>query len=276
MGLLDDAIREHLELKRKHGAPESEIERAEQEALTPARRDPTAGAGVPAVEEVEGAPLGPDDVPPPPPPPAAEEPVAGDETEAAEPPPPPPPVDEPVYADEYAADLPPADPDAPEPALPLASEEDEDEDDLALPPEPPAQETQVRSVIEPPGAVAASSLDPEAEEAPPPGTAKPHGDPAIEEDDLDADEFEPDEVPSEEQLGREPGEPDPYRSRTTILDDPLDESAPPPPAHPPPAGDPAAADEADVLEETPDFLRETPEHDKLWFEQKPPRDFDFD
>ena len=35
------------------------------------------------------------------------------------------------------------------------------------------------------------------------------------------------------------------------------------------------ADE-DVLEETPEFLQETPEHDRLWFEQKPPRDFDFD
>ncbi len=32
----------------------------------------------------------------------------------------------------------------------------------------------------------------------------------------------------------------------------------------------------DVLEETPDFLQETPEHDRLWFEQKPPRDFDLD
>jgi hypothetical protein len=31
----------------------------------------------------------------------------------------------------------------------------------------------------------------------------------------------------------------------------------------------------DVLEETPDFLRETPEQDRLWFEQRPPRDFDF-
>ena len=256
MGLLDDAIREHLELKRKHGAPDAEIERAEQEALTPARRDPTADAGVPAVEEARGVHIDPDDVPPPPPPP-------------------PPPVDDPVYADEYAVDPPPADPDAPEPALPLASEE---EDELALPPEPPEpsqQETQVRSVIEPPGAVSASSLEREAEEAPPPGTAKPHGDPAIEDDDLDAEELDPDEVPSEEQLGG-PDEPDQYRSRTTILDDPLDESAPPPPAHPPPAGEAAAADEADVLEETPDFLRETPEHDKLWFEQKPPRDFDFD
>ncbi|HEX3691946.1 MAG TPA: hypothetical protein VHU13_01270 [Solirubrobacteraceae bacterium] len=38
-----------------------------------------------------------------------------------------------------------------------------------------------------------------------------------------------------------------------------------------------ADDEAveDVLEETPDFLRETPEHERLWFEQQPPRDFDF-
>lgn len=31
----------------------------------------------------------------------------------------------------------------------------------------------------------------------------------------------------------------------------------------------------DVLEETPDFLRETPEQERLWFEQRPPRDFDF-
>jgi len=42
-----------------------------------------------------------------------------------------------------------------------------------------------------------------------------------------------------------------------------------------PADQEPAADE-DVLEETPDFLQETPEHDRLWFEQKPPRDFDFD
>jgi hypothetical protein len=31
----------------------------------------------------------------------------------------------------------------------------------------------------------------------------------------------------------------------------------------------------DVLAETPDFLRETPEQERLWFEQRPPRDFDF-
>ena len=37
-----------------------------------------------------------------------------------------------------------------------------------------------------------------------------------------------------------------------------------------------AEDEEDVLEETPDFLEESPEDDELWFEQKPPKDFDFD
>jgi hypothetical protein len=45
------------------------------------------------------------------------------------------------------------------------------------------------------------------------------------------------------------------------------------------ADDGQVADQAesveDVLEETPDFLRETPEQERLWFEQRPPRDFDF-
>jgi hypothetical protein len=42
--------------------------------------------------------------------------------------------------------------------------------------------------------------------------------------------------------------------------------------------EPGGQEEAveDVLEETPDFLRDTPEQDRLWFEQQPPRDFDFD
>jgi hypothetical protein len=32
----------------------------------------------------------------------------------------------------------------------------------------------------------------------------------------------------------------------------------------------------DVLEDTPDFLENAPEDDELWFEQKPPKDFDLD
>ena len=43
--------------------------------------------------------------------------------------------------------------------------------------------------------------------------------------------------------------------------------------HPP--GDKEQKDE-DVLEETPEFLQDTPDHDRLWFEQRPPKDFDFD
>jgi hypothetical protein len=148
MGLLDDAIREHLELKRRHGAPDEEIQRAEQEALGPARRDTsldTVGVGVPPVEEVAGEEI--------------EEPApsAFDQpSPAAEelPPPPPPPVDDPVYADEYEVEPAPADYDEPTQIQPAreASVELESLEDLE---------------------------EEELEEAPPPGTAKPHGDPAI-------------------------------------------------------------------------------------------------
>ena len=40
MGLLDEAIREHLDLKRRRGADPAEVERAAREALSPARRQP--------------------------------------------------------------------------------------------------------------------------------------------------------------------------------------------------------------------------------------------
>src|SRR6476661_1990256 len=68
MGLLDDAIREHLELKRRRGGDAGEIERQEHEALGPVRRtrgngdeDPGEAApaaeaeGLPVAEEVEPA-----------------------------------------------------------------------------------------------------------------------------------------------------------------------------------------------------------------------------
>jgi hypothetical protein len=50
MGLLDDAIREHLELKRKHGADPNDVAQQEQEALGPGRRNEFAQAE-PAVAE---------------------------------------------------------------------------------------------------------------------------------------------------------------------------------------------------------------------------------
>ena len=38
MGLLEDAIREHLDLKRQHGADPSEVAAEEREALGPIQR----------------------------------------------------------------------------------------------------------------------------------------------------------------------------------------------------------------------------------------------
>src|SRR4051812_5607862 len=202
MGLLDDAIREHLELKRRHGVPDDELERAEQEALGPARRDATAGPGLPPLEEVPGEEV--EAVVPPPPPPPPEE-----DAEDA----PPPPVDDPVFADEYAAEPGPAD-------------------------------------FDEPGLEPVADL-PELEEAPPPGTAKPHGDPAI--GDYEEPVVDVGDAPVEAPGARV----EPDRPRPSILDAPLAEEPP------------AEGESEDVLEETPEFLQDTPEHDKLWFEQKP-------
>jgi hypothetical protein len=176
MGLLDDAIREHLELKRKHGANPDDVARQEQEALGPGQRNEFAQpeATAPAPEAEPEPPAA-----PPAEAPAVEEPPAA--VEAG-------PVDE----------------------LPR------DEPDIAE--EPPAA-----------GAPTAS-----------PGGSSPDS-PRDEDPWLDD---EPDEVPADEALEARPKR--------------------------------AGGEEEDVLEETPDFLSETPEHDRLWFEQKPPRDFDWD
>jgi len=174
MGLLDDAIREHLELKRQHGANPDEVARQEQEALGAPRRAEFAKAGEAEPDEAVAAEPLPEDEPPVV---EAQDPVdAGDEREPF---------------DVESIEAPPAEP------------------------EPDA--------VEPPP-------EPEASEA------------GYEEDPWLADER--DEVPAGETLDHpKPDEPGPAE---------------------------------DVLEETPDFLQETPEHDRLWFEQRPPRDFDWD
>ena len=53
MGLLDDAIREHLELKRKHGADPDDVARQEQEALGEGPRNEFAQPAGPAALEPE-------------------------------------------------------------------------------------------------------------------------------------------------------------------------------------------------------------------------------
>jgi hypothetical protein len=56
MGLLDEAIREHLELKRRRGADPSAIAREEREALAPVfPEEPVDDDGAAAVQEPETA-----------------------------------------------------------------------------------------------------------------------------------------------------------------------------------------------------------------------------
>jgi hypothetical protein len=210
MGLLDDAIREHLDLKRRRGADPTEIERAEQEALGPVRRGPDA-------------------------PPAG----AGDEAHFA--------YDH-EDEDEWEEDL-----DERAPAAPPRSDEEYDpfEDD--------------EEEYEPLPHGAEEDHDPE-----PPARAPAR---FADEDPFEDEEPFADEPPT--QVSRRPAEPDASESdspRPHPADRPRSESA---------GGETVEYDSLsegegeDVLEETPEFLQDTPDHDRLWFEQKPPRDFDF-
>jgi hypothetical protein len=113
MGLLDDAIREHLELKRRRGADPEEVARQEDEALGDPRRGEFAqpGAAAPesepvAIPEAEAAPYAEPDPEPAPVEPELEpapepepEPVAEDI-----PPAPPAPRDEPWLEDDDRSD----------------------------------------------------------------------------------------------------------------------------------------------------------------------------
>jgi hypothetical protein len=54
MGILDDAIREHLELRRRHGAREDELQRIEDEAFGPPARPGDADMPEGAVEAGPG------------------------------------------------------------------------------------------------------------------------------------------------------------------------------------------------------------------------------
>ena len=196
MGLLDDAIREHLELKRKHGATDEELQRKETEALGPARRD--FSPAEPASPEARGRRV-------------------RRRCRATRPRP---------HRE-------------PEPRGWL------DEDELAgrrrdAGAAPRSRHAPGRSRRQP---EPASPRRGAARAGPPRGTAPSRA-----------------------------GEPPPPRRTSDTptqgfdalsLDDDEPEET-------------EGEDGEDVLEETPDFLQDTPEHDRLWFEQKPPRDFDFD
>jgi hypothetical protein len=238
MGLLDDAIREHLELKRRRGADPGDLERAEQEALGPVRREPFSqheaefdrhaehdDAGLAydrepesrapvSVADDEGVHVG-----------GGEGPSGLSEAEYEE-----------YYDEEYY---------------------DEEEDEWERPDQQEAfEQPRYGAAAEP------SSADPSPtastgahrasvppESAPPTQAARPH-------------------ASEEEQEGEETVE---YSVEEAMRPGTRDVRGGPEHdrEHPEPPGE-------DVLEETPEFLQDAPEHDRLWFEQRPPRDFDFD
>jgi hypothetical protein len=246
MGILDDAIREHLELKRAHGASDDEVARKEAEVFGPVRQQVAA-------QPLEGDAtqmLHPADVDaletPGPRPPAAPEPEAAAPAHDLEPEP-----LQPSTEDAYAVH--PGDHPVPDPhdhAHPAAS-------DPAW-----AEDTEFFS-------------EPAAPPAPPPPDHDQHPDephPALRDHDAIHSEEHPPEPVFREQAAP-PAAPDPPVVPPPIEEPPVEE----PPLEPPPVEEPPvrAPGEDDVLEETPEFLQDAPEHDRLWFEQKPPRDFDF-
>ena len=221
MGLLDDAIREHLDLKRRRGADPAEVERAEREALGPVRRnrEPATAGGVAA----DAAPLGA-------PAPAYDH--ADEEGWAAEP-----------GIEEWDA----------EPA-PEGWTDDADSEDWVYDSMEDRPAATPRPVSPPPLELADDEdhvLEPKPEPEPEP---KPEAPPRRRFGRLSRHSAEPAPTPLEEVGGGETVE---YDVPHTVRG-----------AEPP-------SDE-DVLEETPEFLQDTPDHDRLWFEQRPPRDFDFD
>ncbi len=264
MGVLDDAIKEHLDLKRKHGAPEDEVNRQQEEALGPVRRDAAqedgdaegadgAAEAVDAVEadgDGEAAATAPDDVSPA----TAPEPAEPGEPEA-----PAGPGSALFDAEATPGVAPSADVEpAPEPEAGAA------EPVSAPPPEPDFE-------FEAPPARAP---DPAAPAEPAPEGPTESGSPPARSGDTPAQGFDPppaqdaaaEPMVAEPSRGHDSGETQEYDPFADDIEDVPDDSEAA-------EGDPA---EGDVLEDTPDFLQETPEHDRLWFEQKPPRDFDFD
>lgn len=194
MGLLDDAIREHLELKRRRGADPNEVERLEREALGPTRRPQGEVFEAPDVAEA-GSAQGYRD---------------GESAENWNQP-----GDDHSFADhgtEFAAD--------------------DVFEDWAVPEREPIPSGE--------GGPAEGGRGVEGDA---PGPAPP--------------------TPADEAAAVDSIEEHHYVDQDTVEHDVEAEHL-------------EHSEEDDMLEETPEFLQDTPDHDRLWFEQRPPRDFDLD
>jgi hypothetical protein len=231
MGILDDAIKEHPELKRAHGASDEEIRRKEAEVFGAVRQEAPAAAPADAQQAEELEPL------------------------------------QPAPEDPYAVH--PGDELVPDPDVPHAAHD-----------EPAGGEDWTAAAEAGAGTLESSEIEP-GPPTPPPTHDHHH------------DEQHPALV-DHDHIGGEEHAPEPvFRQTAETPTAPPDAPLDPAPVDDPPVGDPpvenpeideppprqspeqASDDEEDVLEETPEFLQDAPEHDRLWFEQKPPRDFDF-
>jgi len=298
MGILDEAIREHLELKRQHGAGDSELQQLEDEAFGQADRpgdeqatDPLAEAPTefmeqPEVAEDEGARREPTIADLQEPPPAAEESVATAEEPSA--------MEHEIVADPVEAAAP---DDEPDPASAGHSTEERQaiaeqptemfdvEQELGGPPNPTDEEIVEEEIAEPrlaPTDPLAGLEETEEAEVSVQGPAPDDDDEYDDEDDAFWNEQRlSDEL---DQALEAPRDPEPELEVEEVVkpaaepeseeyDEPEAVEEPEPVAE---AESAAPHHEEDVLEETPDFLEESPEDDQLWFEQKPPKDFDFD
>lgn len=219
MGILDDAIREHLDLKRRLGAEDEEIHKLESEAFGPPSRP-----GDPDFAEQEGA--------------AEQAEPQGAEPEAAETPPPAPVAESAVQPSEPAES---------EPEPPALAEESP----VPVEPEPEADSSTAlfdHSLEEPESSTALEPEPPTGTDEQPLPEPEPVAEPPIESFDTVEHHFEG--------AVEETGEGEVVEGELTPEPD-------------------QGTGEEDVLEETPEFLRDQPEDDELWFEQGEPKDFDF-
>jgi hypothetical protein len=271
MGILDEAIKEHLELKRAHGAAESELKQLEDEAFGAAERPgeappadaaaeaPTQFMEQPKVEEKEGGQRSrrPDiaDLQEPPPPPPAESAPPPEATQAE----PEAPAEESAKEHEAVAEIGTGPTTEEREAIAEQPTEmyDVEEELSSSQAEAPSEEDLVEEGMEEPR-VTAVDADEEYEED------DDFWDEKRLSDELDQALEAPSDAEDEEAL---------FEDAATEAEEPVEEGSP---DEPHPERVRSADDDEDVLEETPDFLEETPEDDQLWFEQKPPKDFDFD
>lgn len=291
MGILDEAIREHLELKRQHGAGDSELKQLEDEAFGQAERPgegtldapeaPTQFMEQPEVPDGEASRREPTiaDLQEPPPPPAEEPRPAAVDVPAEE---------QSAMEHEIAADDPASHSTEERRAIAEQPTELFDVEEEIGPPAPTDEELVEEEIAEPrlaPTDPLAGLEEGEEAEVSVQGPAPDDDDEYDDEDDafwneqrlsdeLDQALEAPATEPEEPEPEPEEPEPEPeYEEEPDSEELPLaeEESAPTAEAEP----EASHREEEDVLEETPDFLEDS-EDDQLWFEQKPPKDFDFD